>query len=1095
MSTSVIHLYKASAGAGKTYTLAKEFIKLLIEEPFSYRRILAVTFTNKATEEMQRRIVKNLFSIANGLSDTSGMLKDILRELKCDEKTAVRNARLALFLILHDYNHFQISTIDSFFQIILRNLAKELGLGAYLNIVIDWTELLDEAVKLLINDLQTDAHLKVWLNSYSAEKDDDNKSWKIDQDIFRFGKNIFNEIFKLHQNELEKKLKDRGCLSQYRDELNKLLNVKKAELSNIVNKIDSEIDKSGFLFDTHFYYGKSGAYSFVNHIKKGLESGDFEKCNSLDQSARARKAVREDATSWAKKSDRQKELIAFASGTLNPLMEELEQKRAENTPIINTCQLILAHIYKIGILNNLSVKIRDLMESRNQFLLSDTPTLLNDMISDSDAPFIYEKIGTSLEHIMIDEFQDTSLTQWRNFKPLVKECLAQEKSNLIVGDAKQSIYRFRNGDWRIIEGLRNENGFPNGTVLPINLGKNWRSQWEVVNFNNSLFAPASDSSAVSPVLEVLRGEYGGHALFDELCDVYKSAYQECTKTEDPRGFVSLEFIPREKADGVSHEESEETPVDNLVLEKLREKVEELQDCGIPAKDIAILTRKGREIEEVADYFTQYKNEHPESKYVYTIISNEAFKLESSIALQMIMDALRVAVNPEDQISMAQLFVNYKKESLAPEERKDVSDTLGIVNWQENEEYLGLKNKVLSVANLPFYEMVETLCQLFQLHQIAGQESYLLFFFDNVNEYIKRKSPDIDRFIDYWNRFLKTKSIPFSDNVEGIRIMTIHKSKGLEFKTVIVPFCTWNLYGDGTNMNPTTLWCATKGLGAPFDKLPVVPVDHGKKMENSLFQNEYREERIQLLADAVNLLYVAFTRAEENLIIFAEKPKNEEINNCSDLMYALYKAKLTDDVIFTSGKLGVVDEKKRKNDEKNPFDPVVESCSLEFQSHEQKARFKQSNKAVELIEELNGEESQRDKAIQKGLLLHYLFSNIGTASDIERAADQLLFEGVIDDVQKTDLIAYAHEKIKKHEEWFSDGLTLYNERTILFKGLDGKAEKKRPDRVIQKGNEMIVIDFKTGKRSKKHTEQINEYVALLSKMGYDAKGYLWYLNED
>lgn len=1101
MSDSIIQLYKASAGAGKTYTLAKEFIKLLIEEPYSYNKILAVTFTNKATEEMQRRIVKNLYSIVQGQKETNGMVEDIIQEWNTEGKSISRekirdNANLALFLILHDYNHFQISTIDSFFQIILRNLAKELGLGAYLNIIIDETEPLDEAIKLLINDLKTDKSLKSWLNDFSEEKSDNNKSWKVDQEIAIFGKNIFDDTFKENQESLSAVLKDPQKLIQFKKNIEQKLSIEKNTLNKFVTDIDSAIASSPYSVDD-LPYKTAGAYAFVNQFKKAYSEGSYGDCKELSCCSRAQDAI-SNPVYWAKGkspkssgkpvvlNSKEQALADYAALNFTPLFQALESQREKSMPHILSCQLILEHIYKIGVINSIANKVREINETRNQFLLSDTPTLLNKMISDGDAPFIYEKIGTMLEHIMIDEFQDTSNTQWNNFKPLVKECLSQNQNNLIVGDAKQSIYRFRNGDWRIIEGLKDEKDFTSGRVKPTNLGKNWRSEWEVVNFNNNIFSPQceedgtlKDPDEISPIFSILQTEYPDDELFYKFCNVYQSAFQQCTKIKPKQGYVSLEFLPK-----VKEEEMTDT-----VLEKLRLKVEELQAKDIPAKDITILTRKGKEIVQVAEYFSLYQKNHPGSSCKYTIISNEAFKLESSKALEMIMDALRVIVNPNDVIALSRLYLNYQKEV----KKEAISEVLTRADLAEEEKKL--KEEILKNQNLPLYDLAEKLSSLLEIQEIANQESFLFFFFDGINDYITRKSPDIARFIDYWERVLKNKSIPISDNVDGMKIMTIHKSKGLEFKTVIIPFCTWNLYGERSPQKSTTLWCKTTdpSFDAVYQTMPIVPISFGTKMKNSLFAKEYQEERIQRLADAVNLMYVAFTRAERNLILFAELPENDKVETCSALLYRLFEGQLTDNK-YESGSLNY-EEGKGKEKEENPFDPDVTEVSVKYQSHEKSAQFKSSNKARDLIEYRTTEKQgqQPNEAIERGNLIHYLFSLIQTEKDVESAANQLLFEGIIsNEAEKKELVEYAREKIKEHPEWFREGVKLYNECTILFKDGDGKKTTKRPDRVIQDGDKMLVIDYKTGEKHKEHQEQIDEYVNLLKDMGYNAEGRIWYI---
>ncbi len=1142
-NSNTLKLYRASAGSGKTYTLSLEFLKLLVRKPDSYKNILAVTFTNKATAEMQSRIMSDLFTIANNLDQA--LLGNLMRGLEEDrqndepsllEDDVRKNAGTALNKILHDYSRFQISTIDSFFQIILRNLAHELGVGAYLNISIDQDEPLADAVDVLTEECNTNNDIRQKLIDFIREKSDNNKNTNIASDIKDFSKNIFKEDFKQFEGEIDKILKaDSLAIEKYQNSVRSLKNSKIKEIDDIISEFDSYLQ--GRIKKEDLKYG---VYGYIKDIKDKKYTINF-----ADKKTSYKGIENEDLNAWTTlNSPYRNEIQTLAKDKLIPIAKKLVGKVEENKEDIISCDLILEKVNEFGLLYKMSEIVHAVNEERGQFILSDTANFLQGMINDSDTPFIYEKIGTILDHIMIDEFQDTSLTQWNNFRPLINECLASNQTNLIVGDAKQAIYRFRNSDWQIIQDLDNEPSFKQIGVSPtiIPASGNYRSMQEIISFNNMLFAPkdAEDENDISPILQPYIDVYcngedatdEGRKLFKKLTNVYKTAHQDLGKKEkqEGKGFVSVEFLgdgqeKRGNKTEADEDKDSEPSKDNRMLNHLLQTIIDLQlNKGVQAKDITILVRQSKNISLIAEFFAKYKNAHSieSDNLKLDIISDEAYLLESSFALTTLIDAMRVILNPNDLISMTEVYFRHKAISSGKNNLPDaISQTIKDTGFQDSDDFKNFKIKILACSSLPLYEMTEKLINLLHLDsdQMKDQSSFIFKFLDALNEFIQRKTPDLAYFIDYWDKYLKQQKIPMGDNADGIRISTIHKSKGLEYHTVIMPFCN-DTY---TNGNTEIAWCEIPTKNKSFSGFPVWPINiRSSKAKYSIFKEDWSRNQVLTLADSINLLYVAFTRAVCNLFIMCdnvvekdnEKPKVPNrfntllLNVLKDKLYEVEDKDATEDaekqVVFRHYQKGVImpsftPEEKEKSS--NPFKADVDTINCHFHYEPRHAKFRNSNKASEYIGSLMGtkntDEGQKERAEaqEKGILLHALFENINTKEDIENAAKELLSNGMIKSKEKKDeLILLAQEKIKEHEEWFQPGLKTFNECTIL--AVDPETKKlleHRPDRVIQEGNKMIVIDYKTGKPDNEHKKQVERYARLLQEMGYTTETHLWYLH--
>ena len=1036
-------VYKASAGSGKTFTLAVEYIKLLIKNPYAYRSILAVTFTNKATTEMKERILGQLYGIWTGDKESAPYLSKITEELNMTDEEVRKACGKALSLMIHDYSRFRVETIDSFFQSVMRNLARELELGANLNIELDNTTALSEAVDSMIEKLDRNSPVLYWLLDYIEERIRDDKQWKVANEIKDFGRNIFNEEYIEKGEALRQTLQDKDCIKHYRKMLKALEEEALEQMKSFAEQFFGVLEENG-LGVADLSYKENGVASYFIKLQAGTTDDKIVGTRVTD--------CMNDASKWCGKSHKQKnDIIALAERELIPLLKTAEEFRSKNNLIINSCQLSLRHVNNVRLLANIDEEVRELNHANNRFLLADTNALLHNIVREGDPSFVFEKIGTSIRNVMIDEFQDTSRMQWGNFKLLLLEGLSQGADSLIVGDVKQSIYRWRSGDWGILNGLKDRIGaFP---IRVESLKTNRRSEANIVRFNNEIF-PASQ--------EVLNDMYKKEQGKDcqELQDAYRDVCQEIHKTPE-RGSVKLTFLP--KKEDVDYQED--------TLQHLTEEVDDLLQQGVKLNDIAILVRKNNVIPMVADYFDKHTS--------YRIVSDEAFRLDASLAITMLMDALRCLVEPKNLIAKAQLAIAYQNEVL----KNDID--LNIILLGDTDSFLpsGFLEQYEKLRLIPLFELLEKLFALFELSKIEEQDAYLFAFYDAVNEYLQKNSSELTAFLKYWEEKLCFKSIP-SGEIEGIRILSIHKSKGLEFHTVLLPFCDWKLENERTSY----IWCSPQK--APFNELDLLPINYGATMNESIYHDDYLKEKLQLWVDNLNLLYVAFTRPKCNLVVWC---KDGLTNSVSELLRkALEKASYPEsEEIYQWGEVCPSESKKEK-EITNRLLVKPAGLSVKLESQETNIEFKQSNRSADFI---NGEETDTDKYIRQGQLLHGLFSCIRTQEDMDQAINKLRMEGIIgsqeqeNQIRKLTQWALNHPMVK---EWFSGTWELYNECAILYRE-NGTLQTRRPDRVMMKNGKVVVVDFKFGKPRREYTYQVKEYMDLLLQMGYsNVKGYLWYV---
>ena len=1108
MKNYPLTVYKSSAGSGKTFRLAVEYIRLLIEKPDSYRNILAVTFTNKATEEMKMRILSQLYGIANGLPDSKDYFSEVKKGLEESHGTpwaddSIRErAMTALSNLLSNYDQFRVMTIDSFFQVVLRNMAHELQLTANLRVSLNEEELKDLAVDRMIDNLQKNDQVFQAILDYMNENIEESKNWNVIYGIKEFGNNIFKDHYKKHREKLQQ-LTEKGSngktpLALVNEELRKIIATKKNGLMKYGNTFFQLLEDHDL--GAEDLKGKSkGIFTYFRDLKKGKYDDDI-----LGKSSKVSDCM-ESAEAWVGTSARKADVRSLANSCLVSLINEAENYRKKASYDIYTAELTRAHLYQLSLLTTIDDELQLLNQETNSFFLSDTQHLLRAMIGQDDAPFVYEKIGAYLNHIMIDEFQDTSQVQWNNFKVLMLDCMSKGGHNLIVGDVKQSIYRWRDGDWSLLNNIRTHFTERFGKDIEEmvhednqSLCWNRRSSRRVITFNNAFF-----KAAIQEECSLLSEKGVLDSDSEQISIAYKDVEQKIPSARPNEGYVRVSLFDKGKVKEDFRKQA---------LDAMLKHISQLVSNGIPYTNIAILIRENKDISAIAKYFLEHSD--------IPIVSDLAFRLDASLSVNAIIIALRYLNHPDDILNRAILSNIWQRRI-----RRETTPTSELF-VEEGAQRLALPRELeenrMELLSKPLYELVEKLFTLLELDQLEGQDPYICTFFDHLREFQSDNIADIDGFLNFWDDELFKKTVQ-SVAVNGVRIVSIHRSKGLEFEHVIIPFCEWDLEN-----NRTKIWCEPDQKERPYDQLPIVSVSYSKKVANSMYADDYYKECLENTMDNLNLLYVAFTRAKKGLVVFGKtdakstrsgmieavienvteeiRKKSSETGDQSPLVIKLDDDGFKD-IAYEGEKIifeyGTISSPQSKNEEKaegkntqNVFLQKESPLPLHLRSFPLATSFTQSNESNRYLNE--EEENTHNHYMQIGSVLHEVFARIITFDDIEIVLKELEMGGVLynDDVSVSDVKRLLELNMKDEyiKDWYSGRWEVLTECTILNPTpSSNESHRPRPDRVMIHDGKVVVVDFKFGKPKDEHHQQVKHYMELIGSMGYqDVEGYLWYV---
>ncbi len=1036
MQDSAFKIYDASAGSGKTFTLAKTYIKILVQSKNNeqFKSILAITFTNKAVGEMKERIVEMLkaFSLAESLTAPHPMFSAICDELSIAPEFLINRSKTILKHIMHNYGAFDISTIDGFTHRVIRTFAHDLKLPVNFEVELDQERLLNEAVDNLISRAGNNDVLTQTLVDFAIEKADDDKSWDISYDFNKIAKLLVNE------NDLEAietfKNKTIEDFKTLKSTLIKDSSVIEKDIITTAETVLALIDECGLQFDD--FNRKSLPNHFFN-----LAQGNL----GISFSSAWQNDLTEGNTLYPK---RVTDTIANTINSIQPNLAEAFLKTKDLVFELKLKQGLYKNITPLSVLNAIQKELNILKEEQNKMLISEFNKIISNEIKGQPTPFIYERLGEKFKHYFIDEFQDTSNMQWENLVPLLDNALsASNGSAMLVGDAKQSIYRWRGGEPEQFIDLYNRSSTPFQIEAEVlSLDTNYRSAREIIDFNNAFFLFLSQN-------------YFNDSRYAEL---YLNSKQK--PFQNTEGYVNIEFLDISKEDNANE----------MYTNSTLKTIEECLKNGFSLDDICIIVRKRKEGVEIAKYL---------SEKGIKITSSETLLLKNSDKVQFLDAFLKLLIQPDNDSLKIDVLTFIANQHNIDDKHSFYSANLaiGFDEMLKKLEDLNIyidKNKLLQV---PLYDLVEELIRAFNLHNAS--DAFVQFYLDVILEFTQKQNSDLSSFLNYFEKKKDSLSVISPKNNNAVQIMTIHKSKGLEFPVVIFPFADLNIYQE---IEPKVWFPVEQNNYNNFETLLLnynSDVEHFGDDGKAL----YETRKSQLELDNINLLYVTLTRAVEQLYIITKKDISTK-GVVSEKTYAgMFISYLQDKGLWSDSTLTYNFGTSKNLNQKTETETDTTSINL-ISVPKEDHNLKIITKAGQLWDTKQG------KAIERGNLVHLLLSKIVTQEDIDFAIDDLLASGDITTSDEETLRTIVMQVIEhtKIKLYYNNDHKVYNERDIVTPS----GELHRPDRInINQKNEVTIIDYKTGDQIPSHKSQLNTYASLLKTMNHDVTHkFLVYINE-
>ena len=1079
MAVKPLKILQASAGSGKTFSLAAHYLTLLFSGENKYREILAVTFTNKATEEMKTRILEVLKGFAMG--DTSKKIDDY-RQIVLAAHPGLSAEDLKLKAdkvyrkILHDYSRFAVSTIDGFVQKVIRGFAFELGLDSGYSLEMNTEKVKKELTTKLEKLLDEKDNLLQWVVALALDRISNNKSWNYNTELLKLVGEVFKDQFKTFElaiasfgtentDEVFKKYIDfsKSYIKKFEENIGELaLEVKEVfELSaddiDLLNKTNT-----GQLYQ----------------LQKIID-GDYKGFASLEK-------LVDNPDRWFKKGK-----SSGVYNELNPFLKKLILKYADGIADYILAKSFIKNGYFLRLMQEIAVLLAQYREENETLLISDAQKLLNGIAEDAgeNPSFIWEKMGNRYGNFLFDEFQDTSANQWNSFKALVNNAIATHdgklNDHLIVGDAKQSIYRWRDGDYKLLH-QKAAADLGEHNVLPDQLEANYRSTEEIVKFNNELYPQLAKllqdkiNGEIPVEDELLNGFWNDerNQYADIITKIYDGVAQQTHPKKTAGGVIKIKKIefekPKASIDGVVETIITDTEPENKkeasLIEMLKEVKLLLDEKGYQQREIGVLVRSNAEATEVVNALMAAGLD---------VISGEALKIASSTAIKLIVNVLRLlVVSPSNsalyKANCIALYAQLHEKAINGDYYFDLKDTS--IEKLKHVLPADFCDNYKAWLGLPVSELIEKIITAFgldnyQKNSINPFLPYLLAFRDLTNRASKQGEKGISSFLNWWEEEGQNKNLPSPETANAIQVMTIHKSKGLAFRAVFIPFCDWQLGGKPNS----TFWVPVDET--PYADLQSIPLQFSSQLKGSSVTKYYLEELLMNYMDALNSLYVATTRAKDYIYISFPGKKKPSLSHVGDAVFNAYVEDFenTDEIQIGSF--------STKGDGVESFD-ALNLTSYPTTSRLEEVYEEAENRPQRYIDNIT-------KSGKKGSNLHAILAEVNKVDEAAGVIDRLILEGLILEEERAD---YAQQvaDVLSHPELsalLSQNANQINEKSII--GIDGKTY--RPDKLVLNGKQVSIIDYKfTAEESQNHVAQIVNYKNLIEAMGYEnVKPYLFY----
>ncbi len=1037
--TTPFKVYDASAGSGKTFALVKEYLKLLFTATYNdgFKQILAITFTNKAVGEMKTRILDTLkqFSDPEISADTNGMFKAITEELALQPKDVHQKAIVLLNTIMHNYAAFDISTIDGFNHKLIRTFAHDLKIPINFEVELDTPSLLSQAVDSLIAKAGTDKKLTKVLIDFALEKADDDKSWDVSRDFNTIAKLLINDNDLPHLESIKHKtLED---FSGLKSQLIKQIANQEVLIAELANNLLSVFEANG-LDQKSFSRG-----TLFNHFVK-ISNLEFYKIydNQLANNIAEGKL-------YTKTLDSAK---AQAIDQLLPQIETVYHKIKTTVLDVKFLRAVYKNVTPLSVLNAINKELTLIKEDENKLLISEFNTLISKEIKNQPTPFIYERLGEKFRHYFIDEFQDTSQMQWENLIPLIENTLTgqnlkgEQGTAMLVGDAKQAIYRWRGGKAEQFIGLTKEdNPFPVEKEV-VRLEYNYRSYKNVIEFNNQFFDYLSQTSFSSP----------------DYSDLYNKAKQKPVIKHE--GYVNLNFLDIQSEDDINQ----------LYPETVFETINKCLENNYNLKDICILVRKKKEGVAIAEYL---------SDKGVRITSSETMLINNSEDVRLVVNIFRLLVNPNN-LEVKIKVLDYIASLNAIEDKHQFFKThlnLPLQAFFESFNLFDIDCDPTQLVQLSLYDLAESIVRGFNLTKKSN--AYIQYFLDIILEFSQKKISDIPGFLDYYDTKKDSLNIVSPSNQNAIQIMTIHKSKGLEFPVVIFPYAQLEIYRE---MEPKEWFPLDQSQFNGFSK---TLINFNKDFEDfgDIGESIYLKHRSEQELDNMNLLYVALTRPIEQLYIISKKENQTKTGVKFDSYSGLLMNYLMQQGLWNDNQLeysfGQQNREVAPEEKPETTQETEQFISVAKQDHD----IKIITKSGYLWD------TEQQNAIEKGNLIHDIMAEINTEKEVPVVIKDYINSGIINKEQAL-LLKETINTIINHPElndYYSTNYTIYNERDIISKS----GAIIRPDRLAIKDNTATIIDYKTGLPNPKYQQQLETYSDILKEMNFTVdKKILIYVND-